>query len=303
MRSRILFPSIIAGSIALGACDSSSGPDEGRLTIQLTDAPGDLAEAWIRVDEFILIGNDEDTDRFELAPEEGGYVNLLELAGGQVMEIVEDAIVPAGSYTELRLVLGEAYVELEDGRIFATAGAELPAGVTADGVLKCPSCSESGFKVKFTNGGVTVDEDVAVLIDFDVAQSFGHEAGKSGQWIMHPVLKATTNTVELGRIVGDVTLGTGIAIPTCGGTEGSFSLFRPIAVAGVDTFTAEVDATGRYRIANLLPGTYTLGSLPFTTFTSADTLSFAGTATPATVTVVEGDSVAAAYVVTQATCH
>ncbi|MEX1183877.1 MAG: DUF4382 domain-containing protein [Gemmatimonadota bacterium] len=303
MRSRLFFLPILAGILAFGACDGSSGPDEGRLTIQLTDSPGDLAEAWIQVDEVILLGSGPTTNRIELEPEVGGLINLLELAGGQILDLVEDVIVPAGTYSELRLVVGEAYVRLDDGRVFATAGAELPAGTTSSGVLNCPSCSQSGFKVKFMNGGVTVADNSTVLIDFDVAQSFGHEAGQSGQWIMRPVLKATTRSVQFGRIVGDVTPGTGVTVPVCGETAGSVTLFTPIAVAGVDTFSAGVDETGRYRVANLLPGTYTLSSLPFTTFTNGDTLSFVATATPATVTVAEGDSTEAAYEITAATCH
>ena len=39
-------------------------------------------------------------------------------------------------------------------------------------------------------GGVTLAEgdDAGVLIDFDIAQSFGHQAEQSGKWVMHPVI-------------------------------------------------------------------------------------------------------------------
>jgi hypothetical protein len=308
MRSSRKLLTVVVAGLALGACDdaTTSGPDTGRLTIQLTDAPGDLAEAYIKIDEFVLIGAPGDTTaagRISLQPEEGGYIDLLTLAGGKMLEIVDAAAVPAGTYSELRLVLDEAYVRLEDGRVFATAGATLPTGTTAAGVLKCPSCSQSGFKVKFVNGGLQVGSDSNVLIDFDVAQSFGHEAGKSGMWIMKPVLRATATTVRLGSIRGQVSLATGVTLPACGTQPPSLALFKPRAIMGNDTITGTTDTLGVFRIANALPGTYALGSIGDISFTNGDTLTFTSTVAPSTVTVVQGDSVAAAYQITAAACH
>lgn len=303
MRRTTKFLPILAAGLVLGACgdDLGSGPDTGRLTIQLTDAPGDLASAWIKIDQFVLVG---DEGNITIEPEEGDYIDLLTLAGGQVMEIVDNAAVDAGVYQELRLVLDEAYVELDDGRIFATAGADLPAGVEADGVLKCPSCSQSGYKVKFADGGFEIDENSVVLIDFDVAQSFGHEAGQSGMWIMHPVLRATAETVQLGLIKGNVTLATGLVLPaTCGTVAGSLAQFKPFAVLNNDTITGTVDAAGAMRITGLMPGTYTVGAYPDITFTNGDSLTFAFTPSAATAVVAAGDSATINYQLTTATCH
>lgn len=308
MRRSFQILPIVMAALALGACeDSTSGPNgDGSLTIQLTDAPGDLAEAWIKINEFVLIGDDSDTSsagRIELAPEADGYINLLTLAGGKVLEIVDDADVPEGAYTELRLVLDEAYVRLKDGRVFATAGAELPAGVTSAGTLKCPSCSQSGFKVKFPSGGFSVGDNSVVLLDFDVSQSFGHEAGKSGQWIMHPVLRATAQTVRLGTIRGNVALAQGVTLPACGTQTSTLGLFKPRAVMGTDTLTGVTDTLGVYRIANAMPGTYALSAINDISYTNGDTLTFTTTVNPATVTVAQGDSVSAAYQITAASCH
>jgi hypothetical protein len=38
---------------------------------------------------------------------------------------------------------------------------------------------------------VNGDEDQIFLVDFDVSESVGHEAGNSGKWIMHPSLKGS----------------------------------------------------------------------------------------------------------------
>jgi hypothetical protein len=306
MRStRFAIPLVLAG-LALGACGddkSPSGVQEGRLTIQLTDAPGDLAEAFIRIEEFVLIGAASDGGIIRIQPEVAGYIDLLTLAGGQVLEVVDDALVPTGTYSELRLVIDDAYVRLNDGRIFATAGADLPSGVTADGTLKCPSCSQSGFKVKFMNGPIQIADEATVLLDFDVAQTFGHEAGASGMWIMRPVLHATTQSIQLGRIVGDVELATDVTIPECGGQTNTVVQFRPIAVMGDDTITAAVNSEGEFRFTHVLPGTWTLGHMPSISFTNDDTLSFTATVDPATVNVAEADSAMATYQITAAACN
>jgi hypothetical protein len=307
MSSRSLSVIVALAVMTTAACSDRSplGTNEARLTIQLTDAPGDLAEAWVRFDRIVLHereGENGGSGRLELWPDESGYINLLTLAGGRVLDLVEGAIVPTGTYGEMRVVLGDAWVRLNDGRVFATAGATLPAGTTAAGTLRCPSCSQSGFKIKFMNGGMVVADNTTVLIDFDVAQSFGHEAGRSGQWIMRPVMRATTRTIRLGSISGTVALAENVTIPACGGEQGSVTQFRPTAVIGDETITANVDAEGAFVFSHLMPGTYALGHVPTVTFTDGSTLSFTATVDPASVALAEGADETAAYVITGATC-
>ena len=308
MRRKRFLPGAMVLALALGACDdSASGPGGGQLTIQLTDAPGDLVKAFIKVDHFVLIRSDDDaspTGRIELDPDDDGFIELIALAGGKLLNVVDEADVPEGNFVELRVVIDEAFVELKDGRVFATPGAHLPAGVESDGELKCPSCSQSGFKVKFTNdGGLFVSDNTIVVLDFDVNSSFVHEAGRSGKLIMHPVLHATSRTIELGRITGNVTLATSITIPTCGGQSNNFSAFRPTASTATDTFTGVTDAQGVFSIAPLLPATYTLGHVVDLTFANGDSLTIAATPSVASVTVPAGASAQANYTITAATCH
>jgi len=310
--TRYMLPLVAA--IALGACDDSSigGVGDSRLSIRLTDAPGDLEEAQVKISKFVLIRSDDGVEndstddrgsRFEFTPLETDYINLLDLTNGAVMEMVDEAEVPSGNYKELRLVLDEAYVVLKDGRVFATAGADLPAGVEADGTLKCPSCSQSGYKVKFSNDGLTIDGNTIVTVDFDAGKSFGHEAGKSGQWIMHPVLRATTTTVRLAGIYGKASLANGVTIPQCGGQANTLAAFRPRAITASDTLLAVTDTLGNYRISNLLPAVFALSHVTDVTFTNGDSLTFAATPTNASVTLAQGDSIKVDYSITAATCH
>jgi hypothetical protein len=307
MKRKLLMLTLVLSVFTMGACDDgdTGGPNQGRVTINLTDAPGDLKSAFVAIDRIILMRSGNDTtgsNRIVITPEDTGYIDLLTLTGGKVKELVDDASVSSGTFSELRVVLDEAYVITKDNRVFATSGATLPSGTTAAGELKCPSCSSSGFKVKFT-GGLTVTENSTITLDFDAAQSFGHEAGSSGKWVMHPVLRATATTVRFGRITGNVALATGITMPTCGGAATDLTAFKPLAIMGTDSLTGATTAAGVYDIANALPGTYNLTYVKDITYTNGDSLTFTAAATPASVTVAQADSAKANYQITAAACH
>jgi len=293
-----------------GACgDGSTGPGggDGELTIALTDGPGDLAAAFITIDRITLIGRTDagESGVFEFTPAVTGYISLLDLAGGAALALVDGEAVPSGQYTEMRVYLGDAYVELADGRVFATSGAELPEGVTADGTLKCPSCSQSGFKVKFMNGGLVIDADesTSVLLDFDAGQSFGHEAGNSGKWVMNPVLRATTNSVQFGGLTGTVTLAQDVTLPVCGGAQFELTDFTPIVTLDGDSYSGVIGSDGTLTFATLVPGTYTLPTTGTVTFSNGDTLALGLAPTPATVTITDwGEAATADLAVTSAVC-
>ena len=299
----MMFGSLLAGTLALGAaaCDGgSTGSQTPTLSIKLTDAPGDLSEAWVEIEQVYLQGSG---GRVVLKDESTGLIDLLTLKN-DVANLVNGAAVPAGSYSELRFVIGDAYVKTADGKVYATDGATLPAGTTATGTLRCPSCSQSGLKVTLPGGGVTLDEGAQVLlVDFDVSQSFGHAAGNSGQWVLHPVLHAT-DFAAAGAITGTVSLATGVTLPaTCGGSPVALTQFIPRAIVGADSVgSGVVQASGAYRIGSLAPNTYTLGyASPVTAGTQ--TLSFTATATPASVTVASASTATANYSITAVTCE
>lgn len=299
---------LLAGTILLAGCDDSLGGDDARLSIRLTDAPGDLSEAWVRVDRIYLQGGEAEGaeeaqgGRIDLLDAPTGWIDLLTLAGGTTAELVDGEIVPAGDYSELRFVVCDAWIRTEDGTVYATSGADLPAGVTADGELRAPSACQSGFKVKFPDGGVHLDNDSQILVvDFDVAQSFGKQAGKSGAWVMHPVLHATD--VEFsGGVAGTVALADGVTLPACGGATPDLTAFVPLAIAG-DTTSGQTQADGAFQIAPLAPGDYSLSHDDVVGYENGDTLRIDAGAQPASVTVTSGGSASAAYTVTGATCQ
>lgn len=186
---------------ALAACSDTSSPEgSARLSILLTDAPGDVLEAVVTIDQIYLQGGSPDSE--EEAPEGGRLylldepvtVDLLTLAD-EWMTLIEGAEIPAGTYGQLRFIVSGAYLRVEEesgNRIYATSSdyAGLPEDAEVGGDLIAPSFAQSGLKVNFP-GGVTVDGETTLLVDFDVAESFGKQAGQSGKWVMHPVLKGS----------------------------------------------------------------------------------------------------------------
>ena len=184
---------------ALAGCSDSSGPDTATLSVLLTDAPGDVLEAVVTIDQIYLQGGGAEGDE---EVEEAGRVNLLAAPvtvdlltlADEWMTLVEGVEIPAGQYGQVRFVISGAYLRVEEesgDKIYATSADYdgLPDGAEVGGSLQAPSFSTSGFKVSF-QGGLTVEGETGLLVDFDVAESFGHQTGPD-KWIMHPVLKGS----------------------------------------------------------------------------------------------------------------
>lgn len=301
---RLALPLLAA--LAMAACDGGTGGNgDARVSIRLTDAPGDLKEARVRIDRIYLKGGPADSAHggsVDLLTTRTDWVDLLTLSGGRTAELVNGAVVPAGRYTELRMVVCEAYVVEKDGDVYATRNATLPAGVTADGELHIPSGCSSGFKIKF-QGDEAVElesESTMMTVDFDVSQSFGHQAGNSGRWIMHPVLHATAVGFA-GGIGGTVAVAQGVTLPTCGGAAVAVTAFVPQATAGTTTYTSAVGTDGRYRIT-VPAGTYTMGYAPALSFANGDSLMVTAAPSVPSATVASGGTATVDYSITAATC-
>ena len=306
-------------AFGLAGCDLVDSDDGARVNIYLTDAPGDVEKAWIKIDAISLIG-DQNGD-VALNGDFDQLILISELVN-RARQIVKDQEVDLDSFKQLRLVLGGAVLQTKQGAVFATPGTALPSGVSSSNVgeLQCPSCAQSGLKVVLRGASPEVKEgdDVTITVDFDVAQSFGRQAGASGRWVMRPVVFATRVAVPNqplsgSSISGTASLASGVTIPQCpAGTARSLADFVPTATAATlkDANNAAVvrsgttTAAGAFTIANVDPDSYTMGTLPVTVGTGTTfNLTFATTANPATVQVQQGQNVTGvAYTVTAASC-
>lgn len=286
-------------AFALGACDNGTGSETGSLSIRLTDAPGDFRKAVVTISEIYLQpGESADAERVVLSSEEV-TTDLLTLAN-DVSTIVENAVVPAGTYGQLRFVITGAYIEVEgqngESLVYATSPSYegLPAGTQVNGSLQMPSFAQTGLKVNLPNGGVTIDDEAKILlVDFDVARSFGQQAGMSGQWVMTPVVNATDFTTT-GSLVATVRLGDGVSLPSGASLDSAEFVLSTDSTEKALPVSAVGDGSYRTNFRYVVPGSYQLDlRVPNASITT-------NPARPATVTVGSGASATQDFTITAA---
>ena len=258
---RIGLPVMILAAM-LGACnDNTTGNTTGqpRVTVRLTDAAGDIKAAVVTISEVNLQGSNGKV----VLSDNAVTTDLIDLANSTAI-LVDAEPVPAGTYTELRFVITGGYIEVEnaDGTtsIYASSPtyAGLPPGAVVAGDLQMPSMGQSGLKVNFppTDLAITADQDL--LVDFNVSESFGHQAGNSGKWVMHPVITGAQFTTAATVIV-TLKLNTGVTLPVPPGGAVTLAAFKATLNGETVSFTdPDADGTFEARFRFLLPGTYAL---------------------------------------------
>ena len=193
----------VLAAVSLGACGDGVGVDnQATVRVLLTDAPVDyiaVAEVDIGVIELIRDGDG--------APEtlsvDGTLemVDLLLLAEG-VTTLLADVTVPAGTYTQLRLIIEAAHVVLEYPYVFNNTG-------NSEMNLKVPSGAQTGIKLNLgvvdgeETGPLVIapGETVVLVVDFDVNESFVIQgdpdtpAGINGV-LFTPTLSVTASTAD-----------------------------------------------------------------------------------------------------------
>jgi hypothetical protein len=273
----------------LGGCSDS--PTEGnptgqpRVTVRLTDAAGDIKAAVVTISEVNLQGANGKV----VLSDDAVTTDLIDLANSTAV-LVDAEPVPAGTYTELRFVISGGYIEVEnaDGStsIYASSPsyAGLPPGAVVTGDLQMPSLGQSGLKVSFPATDLEITEDQDLLVDFDVSQSFGHQAGNSGKWVMHPVIKGAQFTTA-ATVVVTLKLNTGVTLPVPPSGAVTLAAFEATLNGETVAFTdPDGDGTFEARFRFLLPGTYALTVQPPTGI--AITTNFT---LPVNVTLVAGE--------------
>ncbi len=286
---------VVAPVLLLAAC--GGGGSTGTISLKLTDAPGDFKAAVVTISRVEIVGDAGIT----VLRDTPVTTNLLSLAN-DVTDLVSSALVPSGTYSQLRFVITGGYIEVEQTAggtaIYASSPTYqgLPEGAAVAGTLQMPSFAQSGLKVDLPGGGVKVGTDSRVLlVDFDVAQSFGHDAGDSGTWVMHPVVKAIELDLS-GTVDVTMKLGPSVTLPGTA-TLADFSAVLTNAGGSAKTLPLTDKGGGTFgaTFAYLIPGTYTLG------FTATGVTAFTtDPPVPATVVVASGQETAASFAVTSA---
>ena len=177
---------LVFAIVALAGCDGQSPNGTTSFSVMLKDAPGDVQHAVVTISEVDLVGS----GGVQVLSQTPTTVDLLTLAASATT-LVQGVEVPSGSYEQLRFKITGACLAVDDGSggstVYATTDYDgTPCGGAATGTLQAPSYAQSGLKVALAGDALDLTGPAQiVLVDFDVSQSFGHEA--SG-WVMHPVV-------------------------------------------------------------------------------------------------------------------
>lgn len=158
----------VCGLLFLGSCSDSDGVFSGtaEVDVRLTDAPSDfIASADVTFSRVYLKTGGDDAD-LELVGEADGTVtyDLLELRDG-LEALLAQAVIPAGNYSQLRMVVDSATVTLAAGVTFEDG--------SSTATLFVPSGMQSGIKVLLDEPIVAEEGSVTVVVvDFDVDANF-----------------------------------------------------------------------------------------------------------------------------------
>jgi len=218
----------VGGLIAAFGCSDSTAPapggDMGRLQLTLIDARADADTVMVDVVgvEVHRAGDDSSAGWFSVR-DDTFMVDLLTLTDGNGL-VLTDTMVPAGYYTQIRLLLGDRSYVVVEGEKFPL---EIPSGATSGLKLNHPFTIEAGSIYGAT-------------LDFDAYRSI-HRTGNH-RWILRPVIRVCVDAISGGL--------RGIVYPDSAATE-------VWAVSGADSARAGVDAgTGAFRFPMLLRGLY-----------------------------------------------
>jgi len=230
MRTRNLGTSL--GILLLAAAACSSSGKAGTIAVHLVDGPGDYQQINLHV---LRVEVHSDVSGWTTLSSPDRTYDLLTLRGGVFATLASGVQLPAGDYTQVRLVLGAGNtVKLADGTVED---------------LKVPSGLQSGLKIVCharMEDGASRD----VFIDFDGHRSiFLHGTG-SGRYLLRPVIRCA-DKVTTGSITGRL-------------TSTATESVQPLA--GVAVTAQALDAAGNPSVVRTattgIDGRYTLDLLP-----------------------------------------
>lgn len=233
----------VIGACGGGSDSGGTGAGSGTLRVALTDAPAcGYDHVYVTVDRVRVhqssTASDADAGWAEVVLPTPRRIDLLSLTNGVLDELGQTPL-PAGRYTQLRLVLAPN----GNGNAAPIANAIRLTGDTQDTPLVTPSGQQSGLKMN-VNIDVAANQMVDAVLDFDACKSIVR-AGNSGRWLLKPVIRVIPRYVS--GVLGHVELA--LVGP---GTTVS------LQQGGVVIRSTMPDATGRFLLQPVAPGTYDL---------------------------------------------
>jgi uncharacterized protein with GYD domain len=233
----------IAGCGGGGGIEGTGASTQGTMRLSITDAPACGYDAVNLTIEKVRVHKaasavDADAGWSEVVLVPPKRVDLLTLTNGVLEELGQTAL-PAGTYTQMRLILAA------NGGATPLANSVTPTG-GAETALTTPSAQQSGLKLN-------VDMDIApgqladFAIDFDACKSVVRR-GNSGQYNLKPVVAVIPIVSDAGsRVVGFVE-------PSLANAATSVS----VQFNGVPIKATVPDPTGRFVLYPVPAGAYDL---------------------------------------------
>lgn len=243
----ILFSLVLVSFFNCNKSESGGGGlEQPTISVRLVDAPGDYEAVNVEVVDVMIKMDDDSEDESGWMSLEANNetVNLLDFTGGISKVLVDRFPIPAGTLSQMRLVLG-------DGNTIVIKN-ENDENEEFD--LKTPSAQQSGLKLKvdaLIEEGFTYD----FVLDFDVDKSIVH-AGNSGNIILKPVMYVSAE-VNSGIIEGTVTpvevpSMASVLVDDMGDTDPSNDF----------VISAYTDETGAFALWGVPAGTYEVVAVP-----------------------------------------
>lgn len=234
---------LLIGLSACGGGGDGGISGTGVMRLSLTDAPA------CGYDEVNVTIEKVRVHRSADAPDSAGgwsevvlnpalRVDLLTLSNGVLEELGQTSL-PAGRYTQLRLVLAE------NSASAPLANSVVPTGGT-ETALTTPSAQQSGLKLN-VQMDVAANQVADFVIDFDACKSVV-KRGNSGQYNLKPVISVTPLLSDAGlRVVGYVDTAVANASTTVSLQQG-----------GVPVKATVPQADGRFVLYPVPAGSYDL---------------------------------------------
>ena len=249
------------GALATVGCSDSAGTGTGQLTVRLTDAPFPFSDVAavdvyvVRVDAKRAQSTDEDiadesSQGWTTVATPNALINLLDLGSGKTVNLGATTL-PTGTYQSFRLILDtdKSSITLKDG---------------TTPQISFPSAGHSGIKVILDEPINLTENGSVTTLDFDIGRSFvmrGNNAQNGFNF--KPVIHAVAQDIT-GSVSGSVHANTATGAAVSGATVEVLTAGSLITDTDPTHLvrSTTTDASGNYRIAFLLPGTYVVRATP-----------------------------------------
>lgn len=174
--------------VGCGSGGSSSGPKFGKLSLDITDAPIDDADAVVV--QFTGVEIQGQGERIVVEFDSPKSIDLMQLTGSDSQSLLPETTLEAGIYQWIRLMVEaelnvtDSYIDIDGGRY----SLYIPSGAQTGLQISSPFVVAAGGTMDFT-------------IDFDLRKSVHEPQNGSDNYFLRPSLRMVNN-LEVGHING-----------------------------------------------------------------------------------------------------